>query len=224
MTKSKFLFLVIAIVYICVGVLNCFEILRIGTNIYAALSITALFLSLGDVFEKIHGYLYNTNLVRAEKKVEIDFLNQKLEGNIYSTHLNIRNTIENIKEDDIAISKYVFCHPVYYTKRKHMKTISALSTACFVVGMAAFIILPLVKANIISEDIISVISVFAFSIMMVGMYIDERILEKQVKYNNLVNEKSAIIRDSFADFDAYHGQFFLFINDLKVQEAMNNEK
>lgn len=223
MRKSKYLFAVISVVYACVGLLNMVGALRVGTNIFAALSITALFISLGDIFEKIYGYLYNRNLIRAEKKVDIDFLNSKLESGVLCINLNIRNAIENIKEDDIAISKYEFCHPAEYTKKRHMKAINIISITCFIIGIAVFIILPLIITNIFSEKMISVISLFAFSVMMMGMHVDEKILDIQMKYNSLVIEKSAIIRGAFCDFDAYHGQFFMFFNDLKAQGNIGKE-
>lgn len=57
MKKSKYVFIILALVYVAMAILYPFDVLNIGENLLFALSFSALLLSASDVISKIAGYL-----------------------------------------------------------------------------------------------------------------------------------------------------------------------
>lgn len=91
------MFVVIAVVYMLVAMTNLLGILQIGNNIFMALSLSALFLSVSDFFYKSLMILENNNVFQCELQVMINFLEQKKSTNIVGPLMVVDNYIGNLK-------------------------------------------------------------------------------------------------------------------------------
>lgn len=66
MKKSKFVFVILAAVYVLMALLYPFDVLKIGDNLLFALSVSALLISASDVINKVgaFSYLHQTHTMR----------------------------------------------------------------------------------------------------------------------------------------------------------------
>ena len=80
MKKSKFVFVILATVYVLMALLYPFDVLKIGDNLLFALSVSALLISASDVINKIGTFLFTSNTYNAYLKITIDFLDQMIKG------------------------------------------------------------------------------------------------------------------------------------------------
>lgn len=118
MKKSKFVFIILALVYVAMSILYPFDVLNIGENLLFALSVSALLISTSDVFNKIGMYLYTSNTYNADLKITIDFLDYMIKNGFTNTrNINVRNIKENY--DELLKKNYTFCIQVTMQKREY---------------------------------------------------------------------------------------------------------
>ena len=216
MQRSKYIFVILAIIYSVIGICYFFDGLIISDNLLLALSVTALLISVSDVFSKIAEYCIQCNAYCASLKITIDFLDTK-------TSVGNNNTIidfVNVKKSliDLQRKKYKFISPDEYERTKLIKGLRYISIVLFVLGMASFIAIPFMKDSIASTKISSIITIFAFSSMALSMFFDELLISKQADQERLLNDKHSIIFCSFSDFHSYF-QTQLFHNHTNAHDG-----
>ena len=219
MKKSKFVFIILAVVYALMALLYPFDVLKIGENLLFALSVSALLISTSDIFNKVGMYLYTTNTYNADLKVTIDFLDYMIKNGFTNTrNMNVRNVKENY--DELLKKNYTFCHPSDYAKKKILAIINVVTLILFILGITAFIIIPFIDANITDSKITSIITILAFSSMALGLFFDELIDEKQVEINALLSEKHLVINAEYPTFRNYFESNMYYRNDLKASQEL----
>ncbi len=222
MKKSKFVFIILAIVYAVMALLYPFDILNIGDNLLFALSFSALLLSTSDVVSKFAGYLCISNTYNADLKTTIDFLDLKIkDGFTNNKTINVRNVKANCK--DLLKKDYKYCHPDDYTHKTSIKVQNNISMVLFVLGIAAFIIFPFISYNMTNTKITSIITIFAFAAMALSLFIDELIVEKQSSINILINEKHLAIIAEYPDFKSYFETHMYYRNDLTLTQEISTK-
>ena len=219
MKKSKFVFIILAVVYALMALLYPFDVLKIGENLLFALSVSALLISTSDIFNKVGMYLYTTNTYNADLKVTIDFLDYMIKNGFTNTrNMNVRNVKENY--DELLKKNYTFCHPSDYAKKKILAIINVVTLILFILGITAFIIIPFIDAKITDSKMTSIITILAFSSMALGLFFDELIDEKQVEINALLSEKHLVINAEYPTFRNYFESNMYYRNDLKASQEL----
>lgn len=222
MKKSKYIFIILAIVYAIMGLMYPFDILTIGDNLLFALSASALLISTSDVFSKVSSYLCIENAYYAELKTTTEFLDLKIQQGLTNTRtMNVRNVNENIKE--LIKGNYKFCHPNNYNKRLLIKILNNISLILFVLGITAFIIVPFLRFNIEDINATPIITIFAFTAMALSLFMDEIIIDKQNDMNILLNEKQILIQAEYPDFQMYFQTHMFYRNDLIATQELSKD-
>lgn len=221
MKKSKFIFIILFIIYLLIGILSPLDVLNISDNLLFALSSAALLVSASDVISKIRIYRNTSNTYYTALKITIDFLDNKIKCNQTSNFImNVRNVKGNLEV--LQKKNYQFCHPDDYIKKKSNTALNVISLLFFIVGIASFIFIPFIKKDVSNSAITSVITILAFAAMNLSLFLDEIIIEKQTDYNNLINEKHLVIQGVFWDFQNYFQTNMFYRNDLiAYQDAFN---
>ena len=147
MSKSKYVFIILAIVYILIGIASPLNIIDVGDNLLFALSLSALMLSISDIIQKLALYFCIRNRYNFELKTTLVFLSNKEQlGYANTTKINVRNIIETLS--GLMIPNYKTCHPQEYQKRVLVKYANVTSIVVFCIGIASFISIPLLTISI----------------------------------------------------------------------------
>ena len=219
MKKSKYVFIIFALVYVAMAILYPFNVLNIGENLLFALSFSAMLLSASDVISKIAGYLCISNTYNADLKITIDFLESKIQCGFTQTRtINVRNVAENCKE--LLKTKYKYCHPDDYAHKTIIKAHNIFSMILFIIGIASFIIIPFLNQNITNTKTTSIITILAFAAMSLSLFLDELIGEKQSDINILINDKHLAINAEYPDFRSFFESNMYYRNDLKANQEL----
>ena len=206
MKKSKYIFIIMSLVYIVMAVLYLCWFITMGDNLLFALSTAALLLSVSDAFGKMVTFLCVNNTYNADLKLTIDFLDSKISsGQVITRIINVRNTRENFKF--LIKKKYTFCHPQDYSQKTIIKVLQFISIFLFIMGIATFIIVPFVNYTITNGVLTSIVTIFAFSAMTLCLYLDDLINEKQEKITVFLNEKIPPLSMDYNDFYIYFRLF-----------------
>lgn len=213
MKKSKYIFIILAIVYALMAILYPFDILNISENLLFALSSAALLISASDAVSKFCSYLCIKNTYYADLKTTIDFLDSMIASGLTNTRtINVRNVRENYK--GLLKDSYTFCHPYDYAQKAILKNLSFISLLLFIMGITAFIIIPFFGFTISDTKITSIITILAFSAMALSLFFDELIDERQTDINMLINEKHLAIHAEYPGFKLYFDSNMYYRNDL----------
>ncbi|WP_022766626.1 hypothetical protein [Butyrivibrio sp. XPD2006] len=216
MRKSQLLICVIFILYAVVGGLCATGWLNIGNNVLGALSLTALFFSVSDVFVKVRNVLFEKNVLQNVVGIAVLFLNEKMKEVGTHHNINIRNTIENLEDTVGYKCDRKMIHPNEYAKLRFIRGLLLASDILFVLGVAIFIIMPFIKDNLLPQGFTSVVSLFAFSAMMCCMFLDEMAMDISQRNNEIMNEKYAIICGQFQDFRTFNEMYFHYYKDYLI--------
>lgn len=213
MRKSKFIFLILCVTYVLVGIGSMFNLLDIGNNVLLGLSVAALLISVGDVFDKIAIYRIVSNFYYMSLNLTINFLNSKIQTRLTSHPIiNIRNVTEGLVQ--MQKKNYTPCHPADYKENKLNNALKIVSFFFFVFGIASFIILPFINVDLLNTNVTTPITIFAFSAMSLSLFLDELIQNMQDSQNDLVNDKHLIIQSVYSDFQQYYSMQMYYRNDL----------
>ena len=219
MKKSKYVFIILALVYVAMAILYPFDVLNIGENLLFALSFSALLLSASDVISKIAGYLCISNTYNADLKITIDFLESKIQCGFTQTRtINVRNVVGNCKE--LLKKNYKYCHPEDYAHKTIIKIQNVFSMILLIIGIASFIIIPFLNQNITNTKTTSIITILAFAAMSLSLFLDELIEEKQSDINILINDKHLAINAEYPDFRSFFESNMYYRNDLKANQEL----
>lgn len=218
MKKSKFVFVILSVVYLLMGILYPFGVLDIGGNLLLALSTAALLISLGDICEKIHIYRIEANQYNAALDITIEYLDSKISsGQINNPIISVRNFKANL--ENLQKKNYKFCHPSDYISNKCNWFLRTLSFVLFIVGIASFIVIPFISENISNSAATSVITILAFAAMALSLFFDEIIIDKQHSLNNLMQDKHLVLQSAFSDFLNYFQIHMFYMNDLIANQS-----
>lgn len=140
MRKSQYVFIIMAVAYIVIAILNLREWVTVSENILFGLSMSALFSSLSDIFSNIVGKRIYQNEFDYIIKITSDFLAEKISNNPLNSLIDIRNVKQNVENISKGYKKAV--HPNEYCKRKVNVLINISSQICFILSITVFILAP----------------------------------------------------------------------------------
>ncbi len=128
--RSKFIFLILAIVYCFLAIGKNLGFLLINENVLFGLSVTSLLITLGDVFGTIDDIFLWRNDYNYSLKVASDFLQERISKGCFTIRsfdvCNIKEGIDQLKSNNSPI------HPLKYIKKRRHTILSFISTVFFV--------------------------------------------------------------------------------------------
>ena len=133
-------------------------------------------------------------------QVTSEFLTSKISNNIYSHLINIRNVKLNI--ENMSKRYKAAIHPNEYCKRKINMVFNMLLQFCFTLSIAAFILSPFPLISLWESFSVS-LSLSAFSLMCLNLYLEEIILDIRQKKTYFFNNEQLIIQMAYPDFTDY---------------------
>lgn len=203
MKKSKFVFIIMAVIYFSAAVLDGIGLLTITDSILLGLSLSALLSAISDILYNIGWLKTVTNEFNFIIRVAVEFLSEKQARNIPSANPNVN--IKLVKQYIQGMSKNYkdAVRPVEYDKKKFITAFKIGSQAAFVVSIAVFVIFPLLSASF-QVSISTVLTLGAFSAMCLNLYIEEAIADVLSKRNDdFMNKEHLIIQTAYPDFVSF---------------------
>lgn len=201
MRKSKYVFLIFAVLYVLISVLNVLNIVIVGENIMFGLTFSAFFMSLSDVCNNAVMYRITRNELGYISYVTSNILQEYISGGIKETPLvdvinlkkNVEQLVPNYKEK---------IHPNKFYMNKINKMLSILGNACFILAIVSFVVTPYFAINL-NQKISVGLTLLAFSIMCFNIFISEIAAEYLDKKNNFMNNTQIIIQSFVPDFSVF---------------------
>ena len=202
MKKSKYVFAIMAAVYLGVAIAGSVGWLIITENILLGLSLSALLSAVSDIFYNI-GYRYIINNdFNYVIQTTLAFLEDKQSKGIPAANPNIsiagvNRYIESIGEDFEKAT-----HPNIYRKKRFVKVLYRFSQICFIVSIGVFIVLPFLPI-LPQKFASSFLTLAAFAAMSYNLHISEVISDIISLKDDFMNKEQLIIQTAYSDF-TYH--------------------
>ena len=220
MRKSKYIFIILAIVYGVVAIAEVNNLLLVDNNVIFGLSTSALLISVSDCCCKLYMLINEKNNYNETLKYTIDFLENKISnGYAYNPAFNTRNLKEHL---ELLLNNRQSVHPMDFCKNRKYIVLQKMYMALFAIGIAAFIIIPFIDYDLSSSCITSFVTLLAFVAMNIGMYIDERVYDVRENNAELFNDKHLIIQNGYSDFRNYFESKLYYRNDYMAQDSSQN--
>lgn len=216
MKKSKFVFIIMAVIYFAVAIADGFGWLTITNNILLGLSLSALFSSISDIFANFVWKNALANEFAFMTQITSDFLSEKITQNVYSSIINIRNV--KLGVENMSNKCQTAVHPSDYHKLKRNTVINTISMGCFILSIAAFILFPFFPP-INLPTISMILTLMAFAAMCFNLYMGETISELVEEKNSFMNNTHVLIQIAYPDFS---DSFNLQMNYHEDYVAMTN--
>lgn len=199
MKKSRFIFLIIACIYLVVAGLTFLGIITVTDSILLGLSVAALLMSLSDIFEGWCFYRATRNELRFICFFTSNVLKEMIscEANINNNLISVGNVKKNVEQ---LVSNYESgIHPSEYLTNKMNLFLHTVSILCFVLSMAVFLSTPFLPSMPV-KGISIVLTLLAFSMMCLNLFVSECVAEISEKRNNFFNNTQIIIEAVYPGF------------------------
>lgn len=223
MKKSKSIFLIMAVIYFAVAILGGVGYLTISENILLGLSLSALLSSISDISYNIGWKKIATNEFGYIVRVTLDFLSEKKahNANMYNPNINIRGVTQCV--EGMSKNYKNSLHPTEYGKNLYIKAMEVLSQICFILSIAAFILLPFLP-TIFQSSISTLLTLGAFAAMCFNQYITEAITDILNKRNDdFMNKEQVIIQTAYPDFSNFLNEKLWFDTESAAVEETQEE-
>lgn len=208
MKKSKYVFAIMAVVYLVVAISERFGWLTITENILLGLSLSALLSAVSDILYNI-GYLFiATNEFNYIIRITSEFLEDRLSKNysISNSNINIRNVKACVEGMDKNYKTAV--HPNEFYKKKRIKVVYVLSQVSFIISIGVFIFVPFLPA-LPQQSLSTFLTLIAFSAMSFNLHMSEAVSDKTAARNDFMNKEQVIIQTAYPDFsNALNAQLY----------------
>lgn len=220
MKKSQYVFAIMAGTYIVIAFLDFKTLIKVEDNILLGLSMSAFLSAFSDIFSNIAVIRTNQNEFDYIVKVTSDFLGEKILNNQCNPSIDSRNIKLNVETMSKGYKKAV--HPNEYRKRNTNATIHILSQICFVFSIAAFILTPF---SLFQKSYSVLLTLFAFALMCLNLFLEEIIAGIAQKNNHFFNETQVIIQMAYPDFMGflnlrlYHYENYISIENKQEDES-----
>ena len=219
MSKSKFLFLVLAVGYIFIGVLSLIGVVDVSNIVLLGLSLSAFFTSLSDTLNQWIMCGSQKNHMSYIAKFSVKFINNRLETGAqqFSNSISIRNVKKNIEIQNPRFEKSF--HPSVFAEKTRIRILTILTYVFYVLSVISFILPPFVKANYAILDRISIfIAILAFSVMCLNMFLSELNSDLSKKVFDFFNYTQPIVNSVYPDFMGMLNSQLNYREDLKASK------
>lgn len=219
MRKSKFVFIIMAVIYFAAAVLDGIGLLTITDSILLGLSLSALLSAISDILYNIGWLKSAINEFDFIIRVAVEFLSEKQARNIFSANPNVNIKLYRQYIQGMSKNYKDAVRPAEYDKKKFITALKISSQIAFVLSIAVFVIFPLLSASF-QVSISTFLTLGAFSAMCLNWYITEAIADVLSKRNDFMNKEHLIIQTAYSDFVS-------FFNDrlwIDEKQASTKEK
>ena len=203
MKKSKFVFIIMAVIYFAAAVLDGIGLLTVTDSILLGLSLSALLSAISDILYNIGWLKTVTNEFNYLIRVAVEFLSEKQLHNISVANSNVN--IKGVRQYIQGMSKNYknAIRPVEYDKKKLITVLKIGSQVAFILSIAVFVIFPLLSASF-QGSVSTFLTLGAFSAMCLNLYISEAITDVLSKRNDdFMNKEQLIIQTAYPDFVSF---------------------
>lgn len=190
MIKSKYVFLIMAVVYGAIAVGSKYNLIIVTENILFGLSLSALLSSLSDLLEKIIAACNAKNDFYFITSISLEFIENMSTKIPVNPGVSISTVKANTEE--LNASHRNATHPSVFEKEKFNVILRSIAIGFFIASISVFIFTPYLPVSI--ERAISVlITLLAFAIVCLNLFLDEQIAEiSQKKFEFQKSEQFAI--------------------------------
>ena len=116
MTKSKYVFFVLGIVYLGIALGSFFSVISINNNVLLGLSVSSCLISAGELVNSVGSFFSCRNSFCYSLKYTSEYLSFRIANNIQPrTNVDVYNIKFGIDE---ALANRKAIHPVEYDKKK----------------------------------------------------------------------------------------------------------
>lgn len=217
MKKSQYVFLILFIGYCFISVLNWKGILIIDNKILVGLSASALFMGLSDCFDSLTNWLIGKNNMGYIVRYTIKFIDDKLNAHIVgsNTNVNIRNVKKNL---ELMNRKYMQAeHPSEFVNNTKITILYRMANIFFILSIFVFVMTPFLDIdNIVTDKLAVTITLIAFSVMCLNLFLSEIANEWVNKQCDFNNKDSIIINSVFNDYSTSLVWHLNYYEDVKV--------
>ena len=221
MRKSQHVFVIMAVAYAAIAILNLREWVAGSENILFGLSMSALLSSITDALSNIVGIHTNQNEFGYIVQTTSDFLETKISHNIYSPLIDTRNVKLNVENMSKGYKKAV--HPNEFWKRKSNVLVNKLSQICFGLSIAVFILAPF-PLILFQQSYSVLITLFAFAAMCLNLYFEEKIADIIQKKSNFFCDTQLIIQMAYSDFmDFLNFRLYHYENYISISNKQEDK-
>lgn len=224
MKKSQFIFLIMAVIYSVVALLDGFGWLTITENVLLGLSLSALLSALSDIFYNIGWRKVTINEFNYIIRVTVKFLSEKQADNVPISNPNIN--ICAVRQYIKGLSKNYTnaLHPAEYDKKASVVALKACSQISFILSMAAFILVPLLSLSP-HGTFSTFLTLGAFSLMCLNLYMAETIADLLNRRNDdFMNKEQLIIQTAYPDFYGFLSSQLSFAEEYAPAEEAQEVK
>lgn len=223
MNKSKYVFLILFIAYLGIGIGSRFGIIILSNNVLLGLSLSALFMAIGDAVDNIVKMCMWENDYRYTLYLTSKFLEQKImAGLINNPSIDVNNLKENI--DSLRRITKEPMHPTNYGKLFVFRCLEKISISCFVIGVSCFIVMPFLRWKVENDGISAMITIFAFSVMCINLFLNDVTNETLKDNAYFINDKQSVIQSVYIDYMAYYNEkMFHRYNSIMLKESKTDD-
>lgn len=216
MKKSHFIFLIMACVYFAISLLSFTEIIVVLDNILLGLSMTALLMSLSEIYEGWLLYRVGRNELRFICLFTSNFLKGMISSraNIHNNLVSVGNVKKNVEQ---FVSHYELgVHPSEYCKNKRNHFLHNISVLFFVLSIAVFLSTPFLPPFSARAGSMF-LTLLAFSMMSLNLFVSECVSEISEKRNSFFNNTQIIIEAIYPGFSGYLNRSLYYYEDFFAQ-------
>ena len=220
MKRAKYMFLVLPIAYILIAIGKAVSFLDVNNNILLGLSLTSLLLSIGDSISIISSY----RIVQNSLEYSLSWLSRRLgerieENTVDTIHYDVYNIKAGI--DNIKSVKKESIHPIEYSKRKAVVFFQHVPIVFFGLAILCFVIIPFVKKDITNNSAPQYLTIVAFAVMCLNIYLDEETTELNWTVNFLNGDKLILVNSACPGILVeYFNHMQHYMSSQKLEEEM----
>lgn len=210
MRKSKYIFLILSLLYVLIYILNILHIVTIDENIMLGLTASAFFMSLSDVCNNILICRITRNELGYICYLTSNTLQEYISSGITETSLvNVRNLKNNVERLVPNYKKKI--HPNKFYMSMINKILSTMGNVCFVLSITFFVLTPYL-AVIVNQQISICLTLLAFSTMCFNIFITEKTGDYLERKNNFMNNTQILIQSFSPGFIEFLNRCLFFEN------------
>ncbi len=217
--KSKFVFLIFFIGYIAIMVANLLGVISVGDEILLGLSLSALFMSLGDCTNGIKFAICQKNQMAYITQRTSLFLNDKFNNKIPSQNqsINIRNVKKNLEMQNPKYAKSI--HPNEFVNTKKFKLLKCIEITFFFMSILSFVVTPFLNISFDTINSLTIsITLLAFGFMCFNIFMSDVNDELNKRHMDFINNTQIHITSSYNDFSYWLNNQMYCREDLKAAQ------
>lgn len=187
-----------AFVYGVIAIDSTYNSIPVTENILLGLSLSAFFSSLSDLVQKISIKRNAENEYYFLTSISLEFIENST--NPPNPAVSVSNVKANIK--NMNPSHREALHPSIFAKKKCNIILHFIANSLFIVSISVFILTPYFLAPV-DRTISVLITLLAFSVMCLNLYLDEIITEIGEKKNAFQKSEQFAIAIAYPSFSQF---------------------